>query len=151
MFVIKGASVLSNHVYQRTEHKKIEDITPLQSREPPNKDLYIKNYVEISDISSRYYKTSNSGKIPGVDFLPRNTGAHTIKRIEVTFYFVNELSVDGVQDKKPDLVIKYNNENPIAPGSLWQRVSGELYQPSSTNPVWTKQLIKTEVTDIELN
>lgn len=117
------------------------------------KQAYIGN-VELYDLKAKYYTTFLEDRVPGVEFKLKNLGDRTLKKVEVTVYFMDETgAIIFEEDYHPVLVTKYSfgdNNKPLKPNYIWQHEQGKFYKADSVPNEWKEGSVSAKITDIEL-
>ena len=106
--------------------------------------------IELTDLSAHYHDTYD-GRKAGVIFRLKNNGEKTLKRIEVTVYFLDRNN-NPVYDEKfyPVSVNEYSKDTPLRPSYVWQLDQEHFLPVSRAMPdEWEQGNAKAEITDID--
>ena len=134
-----------------TAQKAIKGITQ-EIKETKEKQAYLPK-VKLYDVKSKYYKSYNSKRVPGVEFKIKNEGERTLNRVQVTVYFKDTAgTIIAETQYHPVLVSKYSygsNNTPLKPNYIWQQDSGMFYKADSVPTEWKEGSVSASITDIE--
>lgn len=107
------------------------------------KDLYIKEKLELFDFVAKDYKAENTEQVaaPGVTFKLRNNGDKVVTKIWVKVTFLNaDGSVASAETIEPlnDYVHPAGGQvnDPLMPGEIWQFQDPAFYMTISTGAKW---------------
>lgn len=112
---------------------------------------YIQSHIQIYAIQSRYYESVLDGKLPGVEFKIKNTGDKTLKRIEVTVYFLDAAGKPIAEENYyPVSSGTYSGgHDPLKPGYIWQIESGKFYSAKAVPSEWSEGKVTVKIANIE--
>lgn len=108
--------------------------------------------VRLYDVEAKYYSTYTSDRVAGVNFKLKNEGDRTLRKVKVTFYFMDSTgTVIAEEDYHPVLVTKYSygDNKPLKPNYIWQNEPGRFYKADSVPSEWQEGLIKADVTEVD--
>lgn len=116
------------------------------------KRAYMKDSVEVYDVSASYQDTYIDGRVPGVDFKVRNNGDRALDKVEVTVVFYNaEGNAIAEETYNPVIAGGYDNEPPLKPNYIWQQERGMFYMAKSVPDEWESGSVTAKVTDIQFS
>jgi len=108
--------------------------------------------VKLYDMTAKYYSTYSDDRVPGVNFKLKNEGKKTLRKVQVTFYFMDQTgTIIAEEDYTPVLVSKYSygDNKPLKPNYIWQNEAGSFYKAKNVPTEWKEGLFKAEVTEID--
>lgn len=131
-----------------------EDIKRVENKikEEKEKKEYIKKYLKLYTLESRYYRTIFDEVVPGVKFKIKNEGNRTLREVEVTVYFKDKNGKIIAEEKYyPVLVteLSLGDNKPLKPGYIWQMKRGHFYKADKVPDEWQEGFISAEITNIE--
>ena len=113
---------------------------------------YIRDNVEVYDLSARYMDSMLDGRVPGVDFKIKNKGQRSLDEVQVTVIFYDKDGNAIAEDEfYPVLVSGFDNDPPLRPGYIWQQERGRFYSAKSVPTEWEAGKATAKVTAIEFS
>lgn len=113
---------------------------------------YIAQSLKVYDFKARKYDTYE-GATPGVDFKIKNSGARTIKRLELRVVFFDDQDKPIAEETFYPVSVgsfSMGNENkPLRPNYIWQQEDGKFYTAKSVPSEWKVGNAKAEIVSVE--
>jgi len=111
---------------------------------------YIKNDLQIYDLSAKYQDSVLDGRIPGVDFKIKNNGNRTLSEVDVkvVFYDANNRAISE-ETYYPVLASSLEDNKPLRPNYIWQQESGKFYEAKNVPSEWQAGKVTATITDIK--
>jgi len=132
-----------------------EGVKPLASAASADgeKAAYIRDKIQIYDLTARYFDSLLDGRVPGVDFKIKNSGNKTLTNVTVRVVFYDDQGqAIAEEDYYPVLVtsLGYGDSNkPLRPNYIWRQEQGQFYSAKSVPSEWKTGKVTATVTEIE--
>lgn len=112
---------------------------------------YIDRYLRLYELDARY-RTSYSGRVPGVTFKIKNEGDRTLNRVKVrvVFYDENDQPI-AEHEYTPVLVSEYasGSDTPLRPNYIWQNERNRFYAADRVPSEWASGRVTATITEID--
>ncbi len=144
--------VINEAMDAHADDESASDDTPEQERA---KGEYIKEQLELYEVSGTYRESLLDGRVPGVTFKLRNKGTRQLDKVKVTVFFKDSAgSIIYEEDYNPVSVSAWTltgDNKPLKPGYVWQIERGKFFSAKSVPSEWKEGSIAAEVTEIEFS
>jgi hypothetical protein len=122
----------------------------VQSGPGKEEAAYIKDNLQLYDLSAKYQDSVLDGRIPGVDFKIKNNGTRTLSEVDVKvfFYDANDKAISE-ETYYPVLSSGIEESKPLRPNYIWQQESGQFYEAKDVPSEWQAGKVTASITDIK--
>lgn len=116
------------------------------------KAYLVSNQVELFDLKAQYYSSYIDGEIPGVEFKLKNNGIHSLNRVVVIVYFMDDTGAIIAEHKyNPVLVTNtvYSDDTPLKPGYIWKQDHGHFYKAAKVPSEWKEGSVSAQIISVD--
>lgn len=119
----------------------------VESQQSKEATEYIQNFIEAYDITSKYQKDMIDGKVAVVFGKLRNKGGRTLKKVEVTAYFLDGTGNVIFENSFPAVLTggMMSDDTPLKPNYIKEFGFKTKTCPSE----WREGKVKLAITDVE--